>query len=83
MMHTLEQQHPVVSAGQQIVKIVVSDTTGLGHSDRYAVGERGVTRIEATWKDGLHSHLPYVRVWNGEKAIAEFCQHLLAGVYFD
>jgi hypothetical protein len=50
--------------------------------ERYVVGRNGVTRIEATTKSGLHADLAYVRVWRGDKALAEFCQHGLAGVYF-
>lgn len=47
-----------------------------------AVGHDGVTRIEATTKSGLHANIPYVRVWKGEFAVAEFCQHNIVGVYF-
>lgn len=48
----------------------------------YWVGNRGVTRIEAFTKPGMHSDIPYVRVWKGDKPEAEFCQHNIVGVYF-
>jgi hypothetical protein len=50
--------------------------------DFYRVGSSGVTRIEATTKSGMHADIPYVRVWRGESAIAEFCQHNIICVYF-
>jgi hypothetical protein len=40
------------------------------------------TRIEATTKSGMHADIPYIRVWNGETCIGEFCQHNIVGVYF-
>lgn len=48
----------------------------------FRVGYGGVTRIEACTKPGLHCDIPYVRVWEGEKPAAEFCQHNIIGVYF-
>lgn len=48
----------------------------------FRVGIRGVTRIEACTKSGMHADIPYVRVWAGEKCLAEFCQHNIVGVYF-
>jgi hypothetical protein len=48
----------------------------------YAVGRRGVTRIEACTKSGLHCDIPYIRVWKGDVCEAEFCQHNIVGVYF-
>ena len=48
----------------------------------YVVGRAGVTRIEACQKSGLHANIPYVRVWNDEVCLAEFCQHNIVGVYF-
>jgi len=48
----------------------------------YDVGRNGVTRIEATFKPGLHANLPYVRVWAGDVCLAEFCQHNIVGVYY-
>lgn len=41
-----------------------------------------VTRIEAFTKSGMHSDIPYVRIWAGDRAVAEFCQHQIVGVYF-
>lgn len=43
---------------------------------------RNCTRIEATTKSGMHADIAYVRVWSGDTAIAEFCQHNIAGLYF-
>lgn len=48
----------------------------------FSVGKNGVTRIEATVKSGTYADIPYIRVWNGDVAIAEFCQHNIVGVYF-
>ncbi len=48
----------------------------------YAVGQNVTTRIEKTIKSGMASDIPYVRVWAGDKVIAEFCQHTLTGVFF-
>lgn len=70
----MEREHPV---NQQIEAIEL--THG---GERYWVGRDGVTRIEATTKSGLHADLAYVRVWQGDTALAEFCQHNIAGVYF-
>lgn len=49
----------------------------------HAVGNGGVTRIEATSKPGLHCDIPYVRVWAGDQAVAEYCQHHVLGVVFE
>lgn len=51
-------------------------------SDIFSVGYGGVTRIEACTKSGMHANIPYVRVWAGDVAVAEFCQHNIVGVYF-
>ena len=58
-MMELKQNHPVVAAGQEIIRVdtAVFDTWG----DGYQVGVKGVTRIEATWKNGSCSHIPYIR----------------------
>lgn len=46
------------------------------------VGAAGATRIEKAIKSGLHSDLPYVRVWAGDVVQSEHCQHALTGVFF-
>lgn len=51
--------------------------------DWYTVGFNGVTRIEATTKSGMYADIPYIRVWGGDKCLAEFCQHSIDGVYFE
>ena len=48
----------------------------------WMVGVDGVTSIEATQKDGEYASIPYVRVWRGEHAAAEYCQHALREVRF-
>lgn len=48
----------------------------------YIVGIDGVTRIEACMKNGEYAHIPYLRVWAGERCLGEFCQHHVAGVFF-
>ena len=57
------------------------DNIPQGHG-AYWVGRSGVTRIEAFTKSGMHANIPYVRVWIGEDATAEFCQHNIIGVFF-
>lgn len=48
----------------------------------FTVGRFDVTRIEAFTKSGMYADIPYVRVWAGNKPIAEFCQHNIVGVFF-
>lgn len=55
---------------------------GASEAEAYRVGYDGVTRIEACFKPGLHANLPYVRVWKGDVAVGEFCQHNIVGLYF-
>lgn len=69
-------EHPVA---QIITGLDVETGAGLV---AYEVGVWGVTRIEATTKSGLHADIPYLRVWKGDLAVAEFCQHGVVGVYF-
>jgi hypothetical protein len=74
----MSTEHPVEQA---IRYITVSETeTAI---EEYTVGKNGVTRIEATTKSGMYADLPYVRVWKGDKAYAEFSQHNIVGVYFE
>lgn len=74
----MSYEHPIQ---QPIRTLVVFEHDG-GH-ETYQVGFGGITRIEACTKSGLHADIPYVRVWKGEEAVAEFCQHNIRGVYFD
>lgn len=53
-----------------------------GSEFSYTVGKNDVTKIEAFEKSGLHSNIPYVRVYRFDKPAAEFCQHQIVGVYF-
>ncbi len=72
------EEHPV---SQPITAIRAPDTGG--HESWYVVGEGStVTRIEACQKSGLHANIAYVRIWEGEHCVAEFCQHDLLGTYF-
>lgn len=48
----------------------------------FQVGKDGVTRIEACTKPGMHSNIPYIRVWAGQRCLSEFCQHSILGIYF-
>ena len=66
-------EHPV----QQIIQSIVLDGC------EYAVGIAQVTRIEACTKSGMHSDIPYIRVWTGEIALLEVCQHKLDALWFD
>lgn len=77
MAHT---EHPV----KQEIDCIVVDP-GVAHhieAEVHRVGGNGVTRIEACTKSGMHADIPYVRVWSGDVAVAEFCQHNIVGVYF-
>ena len=69
----MSKEHPIK---QQIRSVSVYD----GH--QYEVGRCGITRIEACTKSGMHADIPYIRVWCGNLAISEFCQHNIIGVYF-
>lgn len=70
--------HPVYQGIKELV-VYDTDTTRWG----FAVGEKGVTRIEQCYKAGEYVHIPYFRVWKGDKAFAEFCQHKIVGIIFD
>lgn len=52
------------------------------HDETYAVEVKGVTRIEAFTKSGMHADIPYIRVWRGDSVVVEACQHNIKGVYF-
>lgn len=73
----MNTEHPV----KQKIECIEIDTIPESQA-YYRVGVRGVTRIEACTKSGLHADIPYVRVWSEDVCIAEFCQHNIVGVYF-
>lgn len=76
-------EHPV---DQEIRLVQIDNIVGLGpfgEGAAYVVGTDGVTRIEACTKSGMHANIPYVRVWREDECLAEFCQHNIAGIYFD
>lgn len=70
-------EHPI----NQPINMIEIDTIPESQAT-FTVGRRGVTRIEACTKSGLHADIPYVRVWSGDECLAEFCQHNIVGVYF-
>lgn len=73
----MSYEHPIE---QQICEI---DVYACGDEFQFfSVGKKDVTRIEACEKSGMHSSIPYVRVWAGEVCLAEFCQHNIIGIYF-
>jgi hypothetical protein len=72
-------EHPV----NQPIKVLTVCMDGPNDTERYAVGFGGVTRIEATTKSGMHADIPYLRVWKGDVAVAEYCQHNIIGIEFD
>ncbi len=74
-------EHPIDQPISGVDVIDGGDSQGGATYGSYVVG-RNCTRIEATHKSGMYCAIPYIRVWDGEKAIGEFCQHNLAGVYF-
>jgi hypothetical protein len=75
----MSNEHPVE---QRIVRVDIANI-GNENEEYYQLGVNGVTRIEATTKSGMYADLPYVRVWKGDFALCEFCQHNIAGVYFE
>lgn len=69
--------------GPEILQICVRACLGEGDGgEYYTVGSGSVTKIEATFKSGELSYIPYVRVWKDGAPYAEFCQHRIVGVYF-
>ena len=74
-------EHPV---DQPITEIVVvwDNHEMCVEGLRWVVGRAGVTLIEACSKAGEHSYIPYIRVWRGGEAVAEYCQHGLRAVHF-
>lgn len=72
-------EHPVT---QPVRRILVWQPDYPAQQIEYEVGY-GCTRIEATTKSGLHADVPYFRVWDGDTAVAEFCQHNIVGVWFN
>lgn len=48
----------------------------------FVVGRDGVTKIERIEKNGEFCMIPDVRVWRGEVAAADFCEHHLQGVFY-
>lgn len=68
--------------GPEIMIAIIETYSGATNDWTFLVGRDGVTRIERTFKSGMHSHIPYVRIWKGDKPHAEFCQHYIVGVEF-
>lgn len=77
----MNSEHPVQQPIEHII-VCLEDHQLSIDGIRYRVGENGVTRIEATIKSGTESYIPYLRVWRGDEAVAEFCQHRVFGVFF-
>lgn len=80
---TLEE-HPTQ---QEIIGLTVSNEQEGVHQEHYQVGVWNVSRIEPFQKSGMHSYIPYLRVWRKvedmpEYVHGEFCQHNVVGVYF-
>ncbi len=69
--------------GPEIKSATIDSYSGATNDWTYVVGRDGVTRIERTFKSGMRSHIPYIRIWKGAEPIAEFCQHHILGVEFD
>jgi hypothetical protein len=53
-----------------------------GNPMDFIVGRNGVTRIEACEKNGEYCMIPYVRVWKGDRCVAEFSQHKASYICF-
>lgn len=68
-------------AGPPIAEVLIGD---LGEGMETAkVGRGACTRIERASYPGLHADIPYVRVWGGDRLIAEFCLHQIVGVVME
>lgn len=74
----MSEEHPI----EQEIQLIQVPCDQHGNPIEYLVGRGGVTRIEACTKPGEYCYIPYVRVWAGDKAIGEFCQHKLSGLWF-
>ncbi len=79
-------RHDVVHPIRQPIKAIVVrwhdyqlDVQGV----MWRVGANGITRIEATMKNGEYAHIPYLRVWRDDAAVAEYCQHAVMEVLFE
>lgn len=68
---------------QQQIRVAIIRPDGPSDSEMWIVGHGGVTRIEATTKSGMHADIPYIRIWKGDVAAAEYCQHNIIGIEFD
>ena len=53
-----------------------------GGEESFTVGSGGVTKIEKTYKSGMYSNIPYLRVFKGSEIVAEMCQHNVTLVGF-
>ncbi len=62
--------------------VKVSNEFEGNEGDGWAVGYSGVTEIEMVLRAGLHSDIPYVRVWKGKFMFAEYCLHNIVGVEY-
>ena len=67
---------------EPIVQSILVPCDHHGNPESWVVGQAGVTRIERFEKPGEYCGLPWVRIWAGDKPIAEFYEHRLAGIYF-
>lgn len=78
---TLRQEgvHPI----QREVTTIIITPENYAYGVTYTVGRNGITKIEQTFKNGEYAHIPYLRVWRGDRPIAEFCQHKIIAVLFE
>lgn len=81
---TIETGTLVHDVAQPIREVIVTYDDYQNHvmGLAYCVGMDGITRIEACMKNCEYAHIPYLRIWSGERCIAEFCQHKVAAVHF-
>jgi hypothetical protein len=61
--------------GEQIAKVffVSGDCLKIDHV---------ITRMEIVMEDGMHSGIPYVAVYHGDKLHQKFCCHALEGIEY-
>jgi hypothetical protein len=68
------------------VKAVYVRTLADGSDISYQVGhgpsQLACTRIEQFEKSGMHSYIPYLRIWKDDVIVAELCQHNIESVIF-
>ena len=62
---------------------IIVEPERAGHDGKtYAVGANGVTLIQPFNLCCEYAEIPYVRVWRGDRVLAEFSRHRLHSVFY-